>query len=203
MLHEVQHFCEKDWDLPPCRRRKCLLRNPPRNLCNLHELRGVRSNEPFALDNGVFRLRQHGMFLSYSGECPIPPCRRRVWPPSGQTSGLNTDRITPVTYTRYAVGLVPARCQTQTPASPAAAWYVMDLIFRPAGGESNRSSRQSHGLDTHRVTCVTYGTLRLSYSEGRSSAKFPACSTGFRIVRVLLPCYNSFCDAAPSTKGGT
>jgi hypothetical protein len=28
----------------------------------------VRSNEPFALDNGVFRLRQHGTFSLFFGK---------------------------------------------------------------------------------------------------------------------------------------
>ncbi len=33
----------------------------------------------------------------------VPCCRRRGRPPSGQTSGLNVHRVSPVIYTRYAI----------------------------------------------------------------------------------------------------
>ncbi len=39
-------------------------------------------------------------------------------------------------------------------------------IFRPAGGESDRSSRQSPGLDTHRVTRVIHRSYVVSNLEG-------------------------------------
>jgi hypothetical protein len=56
----------------------------------LQDVRGARSNGPFAPDNGVVRLRQRGTFLSFSGTFGspsqmflkkkryLPPCRRRI-----------------------------------------------------------------------------------------------------------------------------
>jgi hypothetical protein len=65
---------------------------PPRKSCILQDLRGGRSNGPFARDNGVFRLRQHRTFSVFfrkirlgepdfsEKDSPIPPCRRRIGP---------------------------------------------------------------------------------------------------------------------------
>jgi hypothetical protein len=36
------------------------------NSCNYYKLRGARSNGPFAPDNGVVRLRQHGTVFSFA-----------------------------------------------------------------------------------------------------------------------------------------
>jgi hypothetical protein len=59
MLHVVQHFCEQERDLPPCRRRigafipdEHLIWNRPRNSCYLHALHGRSSNRAFHPVNG-------------------------------------------------------------------------------------------------------------------------------------------------------
>jgi hypothetical protein len=44
----------------------------PRNSCYYQDLRGARSNGPFALDTGVVRLWQHGTFVSFSGQFGSP-----------------------------------------------------------------------------------------------------------------------------------
>jgi hypothetical protein len=36
---------------------------------NIQELRGGHSNGPFALDNGVLRLRQHGTVALFPQQC--------------------------------------------------------------------------------------------------------------------------------------
>jgi len=43
-----QHFLNKIWVLPPCRRRNCLSGQRPRNSCNLQELRGFPRTKLFA-----------------------------------------------------------------------------------------------------------------------------------------------------------
>ncbi len=75
----------------------------------------MRANGPFALDNSVFRLRQHGTFLSFSETCGSPShmFRKKNVPfhPAGgesgqlsrQTPGFGTDRVTRVIYISYAV----------------------------------------------------------------------------------------------------
>ncbi len=106
---------KKIWFLPPCWRRRISYRGGPRNACYLQNVRGVRANGPFALDNGVFRLRQHGTFLSCSETCgseshmfrnkhvPFHPAGGASGQLSRQTPGFGTDRVTRVTYRTYAV----------------------------------------------------------------------------------------------------
>ncbi len=67
----------------------------------------MRANGPFALDNGVFRLREHGTFLSFSETCGSERHMFRkknvMFHPAGgesgrlsrQTPGFGTDRVTP------------------------------------------------------------------------------------------------------------
>ena len=75
-----------------------LLTCPTVGTCSkIQELRGVRSNGPFALDNSVLRLRQHGTFLSFpEKECSIPPCRRRIGPCVQAAAWFETDRVSRV-----------------------------------------------------------------------------------------------------------
>ncbi len=53
----------------------------------------------------------------------LPPCRRRIGPVVPADAWFGTDRVTPVSNTRYAVRLVPASCQTRKLFSPVAAWF--------------------------------------------------------------------------------
>jgi len=90
-------------------------------------------------------------------------CQSRVGLPFGQTFSLIVYRVTRVIDRSYAVRTVPPVYQTWKPHSPAAAWYVCSFsinmlhnvqhvygkagIFRPAGAESGRLSRQTPGLE--------------------------------------------------------
>jgi hypothetical protein len=47
-----------------------------------------------------------------------------------QTPSLPTYCVRPVTNTRYAVGSKPGVCQDTWPDSPAAAWYLFDLLHK-------------------------------------------------------------------------
>jgi hypothetical protein len=55
-------------------------------------------------------------------------------------------------------------------------------IFRPAGGETDRSSRQSPGLDTQRVTRVIYTT----YAVTRSNRTFDPVQARIACGSVVL-----------------
>jgi hypothetical protein len=68
----------------------------------------VRTNGPFASNNGVFRLRQHGIpfifFIKilhrvqnfYEKEWNLPPCRRRIGPVVPADAWFGTDCVSPV-----------------------------------------------------------------------------------------------------------
>jgi len=76
--------------------------------------------------------------------------------PSRHMPDVHADRVTSVNYTSYAVRSIPARCRTQTPVAPAAAW---DVIYLPAGGEIPRRVND-------RVTRVNYTSYAVSSKPG-------------------------------------
>jgi len=85
-----QHFVNKIWVLPPCRRRNWLSGQRPRNACNLQELRGGRSNQTHTLTTAVFACGNMVLFFLFTKHphpvqilCEqgwnLPPCRRRIF----------------------------------------------------------------------------------------------------------------------------
>jgi hypothetical protein len=67
--------------------------------------RDKRPDSPPAGRNGTFFFQKIWLgepnFLEK--DTKVPCCRRRVWPPSGEMSGLYAHRVTPVINTSYAV----------------------------------------------------------------------------------------------------
>jgi hypothetical protein len=58
----------------------------------------------------------------------VPCCRRRNRLPSGQTSSLDLNRVSPVNNGSYAVSSKPGVCLEKWPDSPPAGWKIPFLF---------------------------------------------------------------------------
>ncbi len=165
---KAKTFRKKEKNVPCCRRRigrsdltPGRNRLPPRNSCQSQELRG---HEP----ERKFRLRQGGTdhpFWKKSGSERhffskkienVPCCRRRGRLPSGQTSGLNVHRVSPVNHgiTRWGFGPRTIRNKRKTRNADAAIRCLFPRLVR-----SFAFGRVDQGIKFVRQRIVTFTDL--------------------------------------------
>jgi len=106
----------------------------PRNFCQLHDLRGGRTNQTRTSPKTGFACGSMLLVFSFAQNiCTTCKCfvqKHGVFHPAGgEISFLVRDRVTPVSYTRYAVCIQIRHVLPQRQSSPAAAWYF--FIFFP------------------------------------------------------------------------
>jgi hypothetical protein len=139
------------------------------NSCNYYKLRGARSNGPFAPDNGVVRLRQHGTVFSFAqkihnvnflckrsrifrpaGACPE---RRRM----GRYPSQNTE--SPDTYQQWPFRGFRSCRGVRGPNAHRVTRVINETVIVPRLLFINRSTlRTKLGLHAHLV--ISYGGSR-------------------------------------------
>ncbi len=133
MLHRVQYLCEKEKNVPCCRRRFCRSGLAPGWSGHLdhehHEMSEIRETVNADIDqviphfvgdiasgraeaNSSFARKNSLSELFCEKEKSVPCCRQRFGRSPSEIPGLMNDRVTRVNNRSYAVGPVLARCQT-------------------------------------------------------------------------------------------